>query len=86
MTYTFSGLRTKEVIHVGDGERLGFVSDIEIDAVSGRVVSISVPGAYKVLGILGKEPDRRIPWENIKKIGDDLVIVENLHRVIKKEE
>lgn len=77
MTYLFSDLRTKEVIHVGDGERLGFVSDIEFDAVSGRIVSISVPGAYKVLGMFGKEPDKKIPWENIKKIGDDLIIVEN---------
>ena len=85
MTYTFSGLRTKEVIHVGDGERLGFVSDIEIDAVTGRVVSISVPGTYRILGILGKDPDRRIPWENIKRIGDDLVIVENLKPVLKSE-
>ncbi len=79
MTYLFSDLRTKEVIHVGDGERLGFVSDVEIDTVTGRIVSISVPGAYKALGLLGREPDRRIPWENIKKIGDDLVIVENIH-------
>ncbi len=78
MTYTFNDLKTKEVIHVGDGERLGFVSDIEIDAVTGRVISISVPGAYRAFGILGKEPDRRIQWENIKKIGDDLVIVEHL--------
>ena len=85
MTYTFSGLRTKEVIHGGDGERLGFVSDIEIDAVTGRVVSISVPGTYRILGILGKDPDRRIPWENIKRIGDDLVIVENLKPVLKSE-
>ncbi len=80
MTYNFSELRTKEVIHIGDGERLGFVSDIEIDAVTGRVISISVPGTYKFFGLLGKESDRRIPWENLKKIGDDLVIVENIHK------
>lgn len=81
MTYTFSELKNKEVIHVGDGERLGFVSDIEIDTVTGRVLSISVPGNYRILGLIGKEPDRRIPWEHIKKIGDDLVIVENLHKI-----
>ncbi|MBQ2614988.1 MAG: YlmC/YmxH family sporulation protein [Clostridia bacterium] len=81
MTYTFSELKNKEVIHVGDGERLGFVSDMEIDTVTGRVLSISVPGTYRILGLIGKEPDRRIPWEHIKKIGDDLVIVENLHKM-----
>lgn len=80
MTYLFSDLKNKEVIHIGDGERLGFVSDMEIDPVSGRIVSISVPGAYRFLGLFGKEADKRIPWENIKKIGDDLVIVENIRK------
>ncbi len=80
MTYLFSELKTKEVIHVGDGDRLGFVSDLEIDAITGRIISISVPGAYRAFGLLGKESDRRIPWENIKKIGDDLVIIENIRR------
>lgn len=75
MQYTFSELRAKEVIHVGDGERLGFVSDVEIDSVTGRVISIRVPGGYRAFGLLGKLPERVIPWENIKKIGDDLIIV-----------
>lgn len=79
MTYQFSELRNKEVIHIGDGERMGFVSDLEIDTVTGRIISVSVPGAYKYFGVFGKEPDRRIPWEQIKKIGDDLIIIENLH-------
>lgn len=81
MTYTLNELRSKEVIHTGDGERLGFVSDIEVDAVSGRVLSIRVPGGYRLFGIFGREPERVIPWENIKKIGDDLIMVEHLGRI-----
>lgn len=77
MLYKFSELRLKEAIHIEDGERLGFVSDIEIDSNTGKVVSISVPGAYKAFGLLGKEPDRIIKWENIIKIGDDLVMIDN---------
>lgn len=77
MIYKFSELRTKEVIHIVDGERLGFVSDIEIDDTTGKVISISVPGAYKAFGILGKEPDRVVKWENIIKIGDDLVMIDD---------
>ncbi len=86
MTYTFGDLRNKEVIHIGDGERLGFVSDIEIDSVTGRVLSLRVPGAYRALGLLGREPERIIPWECIKKIGDDFVMIENLHRYREKQE
>ena len=76
MTVNFSELRTKEVINIEDGERLGFVSDITLDTMSGKICSISVPGAYKLLGLIGREDDKVIPWENIKKIGDDLIIVE----------
>ncbi len=77
MLYKFSELRTKEVIHIADGERLGFVSDIEIDATTGKIISISVPGSYRAFGFLGKEPDRVINWNNIKKIGDDLVMIDS---------
>ena len=84
MTYTFNDLRTKEVIHVGNGERMGFVSDMEIDSVTGRVLSIRVPGAYRAFGLLGREPERVIPWENIKRIGDDLVMVESVRQSSEK--
>ncbi len=77
MIYKFSELRLKEVIHIADGERLGFVSDIEVDSATGKIVSISVPGAYKAFGLLGKESDKSIKWENIIKIGDDLVMIDN---------
>lgn len=75
MLCKFSDLKAKEVIHIIDGERIGFISDIEIDPESGKVTSLCVPGAYKIFGLFGREPDRKIPWECIKKIGDDLVII-----------
>ncbi len=77
MNYKFSELHTKEVIHLTDGERLGSISDIEIDFETGKIISISVPGGYKVFGMFGKEPERTIPWEHIKKIGDDLIIIDH---------
>ncbi|MEG1442087.1 MAG: YlmC/YmxH family sporulation protein [Oscillospiraceae bacterium] len=80
MVYKFSDFRSKEVINIGDGERLGFVSDMDVDVDTGKILSISVPGAYRILGILGKEEDVTIKWENIKKIGDDLIIIENFEQ------
>lgn len=76
MTYKFSELRSKEVIHMSDGERLGFVSDIEVDEATGKIIAISVPGAYRAFGLLGKEADKTIKWESIKKIGDDLIMID----------
>lgn len=71
-----SDIRQKEVINITDGRRLGYVYDVEIDFYKGVIDSIIVPGGGKVLGLFGRDDDFVIPWENIKKIGDDIILVE----------
>ena len=72
----FSDMRTKEVICAQDGQRLGFVSYMEFDIGTGYVTAIVVPGAYRFMGVLGREDDTVISWDRITTIGDDLIIVE----------
>ncbi len=79
MNCSVNELRAKEVINVSDGARLGYVSDAVIDLKDGKLISIVVPGAYRLMGFLGKEDDLIIKWENIKKIGDDVIIIDNSH-------
>ncbi len=66
-------LRCKEVINVRDGARLGYISDVEVDVDCGRVVSIVVPGGG--FNLFGGE-EYVIPWENICRIGEDIVLVD----------
>jgi len=77
MDCTIGDLKSKEVIDIHTGERLGFVHDVEIDVITGRLVSLVVPGAYKFMGLFGRENDTVIKWENIKKIGDDIILIES---------
>ena len=74
---SINDLKNKEVINVYDGARLGTISDVEIDLDTGRLVSIILPGAYKFMGFLGKEDDIVIRFEDIKKIGDDVIIIDS---------
>jgi len=74
---TINDLKAKEVIDIHTGSRLGFVNDVEIDVVTGRLVSLVVPGAYKFMGLFGRENDNVIKWEHIKKIGDDIILIES---------
>lgn len=76
MIYRFSEIRSKEVIHITDGERIGFISDLEIDFDSGKIISLCIPGAYKMMGFFGKDREKTVNWEDIKKIGDDLIIID----------
>lgn len=69
-------LKLKEVINVIDGKRLGNITDIEIDVETGRLTAIVVPGVGKFLGLFGRNDDVIIPWDKIKKIGMDVILVE----------
>ena len=66
----------KEVINITDGKRLGFVQDVTADLESGIITSIIVPGNNKLLNIFSSNNDIVIPWQNIKCIGDDVILVE----------
>jgi YlmC/YmxH family sporulation protein len=66
----------KEVINITNGKRLGYVQDVCADLETGMITSIIVPGNNKLLNIFSQSGDIDIPWQNIKCIGDDLILVE----------
>lgn len=73
---TLSELRTKEVIDVQDGKRLGRVMDIEFCAESSRVTALVVPADTSFLQSLrGEKCGLVIPWDHICRIGDDVILV-----------
>jgi YlmC/YmxH family sporulation protein len=69
-------IRGKEVIDICTGNRLGFPVDVEVNVDSGRLVAIVVPGSSRYFGLFGRGDDIVIPWDCIKRIGDDLILVE----------
>lgn len=75
MTCRIVDLRNKEVISVKDGTRLGCVSDVEVDTCTAQLVAIVIFGRLKLFGILGREDDIIIRWNDIEVIGEDTVLV-----------
>jgi len=74
---SLSELRQKDVINTRDGQCLGKPMDIEFCALDGRVTAIVVPGAFSFVHLLrGERAGVVIPWENICKIGDDVILVD----------
>lgn len=69
-------LSCKEVVCISDGSRLGFVSDVEVEVPEGRVCAIVVPGRCKFFGLFGHTEDFVIPWGCIRRIGDDIILVD----------
>ena len=76
MSIKFTDLQCKEVICVSDGRRLGFITDVRLDVPDGCVCAIIVPGPCRILGVAGRSDDFCIPWNCIRKIGPDIVLVD----------
>ncbi len=68
-------LRYREVINICDGCRLGFVGDVEVLIPEGRVTALIVPGPCRFFGLFGRGEEYYIPWDCIKQIGDDIILV-----------
>ncbi len=75
MDCRFSDLRHKEVISAVDGVRIGYIDDIILDTKDASIVAFVIFGRIFFFGIFGKGEDYIIPWEKIKLIGEDAVII-----------
>ena len=66
----------KEVVNITDGKRLGYVQDVCADLETGTITHIIVPGSSKIINIFAGNNDIVIPWEKIRCISEDLILVE----------
>ena len=69
-------LRCKEVVNICDGQRLGFVSDVEVRIPDGQVCALIVPAPCRFMGLVGSKEDYVIPWNCIRRMGEDIILVE----------
>lgn len=71
----------KEIVNIYDGARLGVVgdSDLVIDGESGLVQSIILPRRLNVLTLWMDRQHLVIPWDSIKKVGSEVIVIELDH-------
>ena len=65
----------KEVINIRNGAKLGFVLDVNADLKTGTITSIIVPGNTKLFNLFSSN-EITIPWESIKCIGPEVILVD----------
>lgn len=68
--------KQKEVINIKDGKILGFVIDVQADFENGEIRSIVVARTGKIFNTISSKNNVTVPWESIKKIGEDVILVE----------
>lgn len=73
--YSINELRMMEVIDIESGMKLGYIRDLTVDCDEYKVKSIILPA--QKMNWFGKNEGIEIPWENIKKIGVDVVLIQS---------
>ena len=75
MSCRIADFKNKQVVCVKNGCVLGYVSDVEFDIEKGSLEAIVIFGRPKLLGILGREDDIVISWDEIQVIGQETVLI-----------
>lgn len=78
MFIKISDLRDLEIININDGRRLGPIKDIELDLEKGTIQALIMPSFTpgRIVGIFGRNDDLVVPWEKIKRVGVDVMLVD----------
>lgn len=76
MQVKISDLGLRDIVNLSDGAKLGPVTDIYIDLETGKITALVLSGSRKYFGLMSAGRDVVVPWEKIKKIGVDTVLVE----------
>lgn len=84
MEISFTELRNKEVINVLSGKLLGNICDMVIDLNRNCILGYIVPGCKSIFSLFKGGQEIFIPSGNICKIGEDVILVEVVENVIKK--
>lgn len=69
-----SDLQTKTIINTNDGKNIGSIVDANINS-DGNIESLIIEYPKKLFS-LSKDEDALIFWQDIKKIGDDVILVD----------
>lgn len=72
--FSLNGIREMQIVDINLGKILGTIYDLKIDCDNYKIVSIYIlKGRPK---IFGNAEVIEVPWENIKKIGVDVILVD----------
>lgn len=72
-----SELSGKEIVDINKAERLGVLgqTDLEINVKNGQIEAMLIP-TLKWFGMKKQGGDIRVEWEQIKKVGQDMIIID----------
>ncbi len=71
-----SDLQSKDIINTKDGKRVGRIIDAEINLDEGKVLYLIVEPRQLIRNILRSGGEATIQFNQINKIGEDVILVD----------
>ena len=69
-----SELQNKDIVNMNNGSKIGVIIDVVIDELNGNMLSLIVQ-KNKLINVFNNSAEFEIKWNQIKKIGDDVILV-----------
>ena len=75
----FRGIKLcrREVIDISTAEKLGMVSDVQINEKTGNIDALIVPRRGRILAQLWGKGELVIPWDNVVVMGKEIILVQS---------
>lgn len=70
-----SELQAKNIVNMENGKFLGYLTDLDINLETGEIEALIISTSGKMMSFFQKDAEIVIPWSNIYKIGDDVILV-----------
>lgn len=74
LMFAINNLRQMEIIDINSGSKMGYIKDLKVDCEEYRIISILIPSQKS--SWFNKNNSIEIPWEKVKKIGVDVILVD----------
>ena len=71
--HSLNAMRNMEVIDILTGSKIGYISDFKINCDTNKIISLILPGEIK--SWFSKDDSIEVKWEDIVKIGTDVILV-----------
>ncbi|MBE6059870.1 MULTISPECIES: YlmC/YmxH family sporulation protein [unclassified Clostridium] len=72
--FAINSLKTMEIIDINTGTKLGYIKDFKVNCEEYKLEAIILPTQKS--GWFSKNEDIELPWDRIKKIGVDVILVD----------
>lgn len=70
-----SDLQHKDVVNMIDGKLVGNIIDVSINAFNGNTEKLIVEKSKFFVSLFSNKNEIEIKWEQIEKIGEDVILV-----------